>query len=85
MSDQTGVMGEDPQLIFPFHIEVDRELKIVVLGRAIRRLCPDLRVGTALIDQVDLVDQIDLSEQVDLVDQVDLIVDGNRSVTFLKR
>ena len=41
--------------VFPFHIAFDRDLKVIQTGRALSRLMPEVQVGTALGDVLQIV------------------------------
>ena len=48
MSEGYGLEARQLQLAFPFHLVVDRELRVAQAGDSIRRLCPGLEVGEPL-------------------------------------
>lgn len=53
--DEGAPAGLSPALLataFPFHLVLDRELRVVQLGPSVRRLVPDAAIGTALSEML---------------------------------
>lgn len=65
-SGQIGLPTEGFQAAFPFHLAVDRGMKIVQIGEHLARICPGLKVGGALGDHFT-IHRPDIAPEFDVI------------------